>query len=155
MKSVEPIFLKRFSAPNLVALKTFSRDTLEYLLKHNWPGNVRELENTIERAVVLSTEGEIQLQDFLIDDSESAAAIAVPPEVSLIGKIENTVVGCVLLEEVVKLHILKVLDHNRGAKDKTAKMLGIDRKTLYRKLSEYGRNEDGENQQGSFRLYNS
>ncbi len=136
-------FLSRFAILNSVHAKKFSKETLSYLLTHTWPGNVRELENTIERAVVLSERDEIKVSDLLLEEYSSASRVNYNSEEPVaaaveIEEISGTDEESVKLEKIVKRHILKILDLNKGAKDKTAKMLGIDRKTLYRKLNDYG-----------------
>lgn len=134
-------FLRRFSLINSSAPKRFSKDTLGFLLKYPWYGNVRELENTIERAVVLCQEDEIKPGDLLIESgmppesktSPSIVPVVLDPEEPLPLQQPQF-----LLDDIIRGHIVKILEFNKGAKDKTAKMLGIDRKTLYRKLNEYG-----------------
>jgi two-component system response regulator HydG len=137
-------FLRRFSAMNASTAKRFSKETLAFLLKHQWSGNVRELENTVERAVVLCENEEINLADMLIESSvlpsESRNLLAESTFQPADDDSESmpTSGHQFLLDDIVKSHIIKILEFNKGAKDKTAKMLGIDRKTLYRKLNEYG-----------------
>lgn len=135
-------FLRRYSAINSTQAKKFSKDTLAVLLKHTWNGNVRELENTIERAAVLSDNEEISPLDLLMDVGNPGEIRPVATTASLLSEIReespSTPSNQFLLDEVIRGHIIKILEFNKGAKDKTAKMLGIDRKTLYRKLNEYG-----------------
>ncbi len=139
-------FLRRFSSANVSSAKRFSKETLAFLLRHQWSGNVRELENTIERAVVLCQSEEISPADMLIDVSHMPSERPAMPttlpsrssEDDHLGLIMDSSVPHFLLDDIVKTHIIKILEFNKGAKDKTAKMLGIDRKTLYRKLNEYG-----------------
>lgn len=121
-------FLKKFSAPNYTKQKQFAQETINHFMTYPWPGNIRELENTIERAIVLTQGDEIKVSDLLIDETftnQNASDTANNNTVDL------------SLDEIVKNHIMKVLNFNKGARDKTAQMLGIDRKTLYRKLNEY------------------
>ena len=91
------------------------------ILNYNWPGNIRELRNVIERSIILAENGIITercLPRELVESSES--------------------VGVALtLESMEKQHILKMLDFNGGNRQKTADILGISRKTLYRKLTQY------------------
>ncbi len=138
-------FLRRFSSVNVSTAKRFSNETLSFLLRHRWSGNVRELENTVERAVVLCQSEEITPADMLIDPSHLPSENKALPLMTSSNYQEEqsakgieTPVPHFLLDEIVKTHIIKILEFNKGAKDKTAKMLGIDRKTLYRKLNEYG-----------------
>lgn len=139
-------FLRRFAAVHAVPVRSFSADVLEHFLSYFWPGNIRELENTVERAVLLCEGEQIQRQHFLLQDrfnAESAPDAPTPAHASPVSGLNAATnggaeqVGVLTLDEITRKHILAVLEKNRGAKDKTARMLGIDRKTLYRKLHEY------------------
>jgi two-component system response regulator HydG len=91
-------------------------------VRHTWPGNVRELENTIERCIVLGRREEIEAEDL----PESVRARAtVPPEATERRS----------MAEVEREHILRVLHAADGNKAAAARTLGLDRKTLYRKLA--------------------
>ena len=130
-------FLRRFATENMSSAKRFSKDTLAFLLKHQWSGNVRELENTIERAAVLCQNEEITPADMLVEGTTQRSTTSLEVEENM-GTEKESLTPHYLLDDVVKSHIIRILEFNKGAKDKTAKMLGIDRKTLYRKLNEYG-----------------
>lgn len=121
-------FLKKYVALNNSKITAFSREASSALLSKSWPGNVRELENTIERAVVLCQGAIIEPLDLV--DLEGEASEATPLDQIIKGDLTMK------LEEVSKIYIQKVLEKNGGYKDKTAKDLGIDRKTLYRKLTQ-------------------
>jgi len=95
-------------------------EVIERLRDYSWPGNVRELENVIERAVTLNTKSRIMLEDL-------------PPEVLSPKKDSN-----LSLEEMERRHIIHVLQDTKGNVKAAAGILGIDRKTLYRKADEYG-----------------
>ena len=126
-------FLKKFVAMNQTPSKSFSKEALEKLLQHPWFGNVRELENTIERAVVLSDKPVIEASDLQdLDETKIPGA----PEVSRFDLKVLAEQETMPADRVMKLYIKQVLEKNRGAKEKTAKDLKIDRKTLYRKLRE-------------------
>jgi len=91
------------------------------ILNYNWPGNIRELRNVIERSIILAENGIITercLPRELVESSESGGV-------------------ALTLESMEKQHILKMLDFNGGNRQKTADILGISRKTLYRKLTQY------------------
>jgi len=97
----------------------------ERLMRHEWPGNVRELANAIERAVALGR-GEILRLDDLALDGIKPAAVGAMDEAEL------------TLEEVERRHVRRTLDAVGGNKSEAARKLGIDRRTLYRKLEEWG-----------------
>jgi len=94
------------------------------LLTHPWPGNVRELENAIEAAVAMATGGEVGFEEL----PTGVRSRSVPDE----GSASRT------LDDVERSHILLVLDTLRWNKAEAARILGINRATLYRKLQRYG-----------------
>ncbi|MFO7956771.1 MAG: sigma-54 dependent transcriptional regulator [Candidatus Brocadiia bacterium] len=109
-------------------VSAISPEAVERLMAHDWPGNVRELSNVIERAVVLAEGGCIRPEHLLnlgSPDYDRPAAAESPTR---------------SLDEVERRHIRRVLDHTDGNKTRAADILGIDRKTLWRKLQAY----DGE-----------
>lgn len=127
-------FLKKFAAENASPIQGFTPEALERLTQMPWEGNVRELENLVERCTVLSKGQFIGVEDLptiKIDDTEQFFA-------------QNS--GTVLsLEQLEKRYIHYILERSGGKKDKAAQMLGINRRTLYRKEREYGWvNEDVE-----------
>jgi two-component system response regulator HydG len=127
-------FLKKFSATNNVGHRQFSKEVLERFLDHSWPGNVRELENMVERAVVLST-GELITVEDLPDENQLAVhqePVSEVDQVFMGGKND----AVMTVDQVVKKYIQIVLNKNNGAREKTARELNIDRKTLYRKIQE-------------------
>lgn len=121
-------FLKKFATMNNMNVKGFTKDAIKKLENNEWKGNVRELENAIERAVVLSTADVIQAEDLPSSEGINGSD---KPELSFMET--NQVIT---LDELSKKYIRLVFDKNNGAKEQTAKDLGIDRKTLYRKLKE-------------------
>ncbi len=122
-------FLKKFAASNRSKVKGFAPNVLENLSKYPWHGNVRELENLVERAVVLCESENIEQIDYGHSQSELAA---VP--VSAFENLDQMKI--MTIDELNKKYIKHVLSLNNGAKEKTARDLGIDRKTLYRKIHE-------------------
>ena len=120
-------FLKRFARER--AGLGLSADAERALLGYPWPGNVRELQNCIERAVVLARSDCITREDLpekvRAYRHEQPAPIAAAP------------LELVALEEVERRYILRVLDAVHGNKSKAAQVLGLDRKTLYRRLERY------------------
>lgn len=131
-------FLKKFSLMNNVHVKGFTKEAIQRLESGNWKGNVRELENAIERAVVLTTSDVIQSEDLPMDENISAATSSdVEKETMGLSFKEDKPVT---LDELSKKYIQYIFEKNEGAKEQTAKDLGIDRKTLYRKLKEMNLN---------------
>jgi two-component system response regulator HydG len=108
-----------------------SRAAAEKLLAYDWPGNVRELRNCVEHAVALSLGGEIGVEDL----PERVRAHR-PEELVLAGQNPAELVP---LEEVERRYILHVVEAVGGNRTLAARVLGLDRKTLYRKLAAYGR----------------
>jgi two-component system response regulator HydG len=113
-------------------------DALRTMMKYDWPGNVRELENAVERGATMASGGEIQVGD-LPTQLQQEALIALHASSQAGSKHEAAV-----SEEVVPLAvqeqraILDAIRSTHGDKLRAAKLLGIGKTTLYRKLKEYG-----------------
>ena len=103
-------------------------DAMERLLEYDWPGNVRELENALERAAVLSKNGQIT-KAGLPERVREARPVRLIDE----GTPPNPT-----MEVVERAYILWVLQAEGGNKTRAAEVLGIDPSTLYRKLNRYG-----------------
>ena len=103
--------------------KSVSPDAMRLLESYQWPGNVRELRNAVEKMCVLSSSGEIGVDD-------------VPDEMKRDVTMTLSVSGT--LGETEKAKILAVLEEVGGNRTKAAERLGISRRTIYRKLEEYG-----------------
>jgi DNA-binding NtrC family response regulator len=117
-------FLARASEGHQRPLIGISSRAMKLLVRHPWPGNVRELANVIERAVVMAEHDTILPEDLSFPGAESGA----PP-----------VLGSALerglsLEEMERAYVQQVLEAQGGNKAAAAKLLGITRRTLYRKL---------------------
>ena len=130
-------FLKKHSALNRVNVRGFSKAAMEYLLKNPWKGNVRELENVIERAVVLTKSSSIDLPDLafeedLLEDRRATVEFQTGDQPRFVVSDEKILP----LDELINKYIVFALSLNQGAKDRTAKDLGVDRKTLYRRVRE-------------------
>jgi len=109
-----------------------SRTAADRLLTYDWPGNVRELQNCIESAVTLACDDQLELTDLPIQIREHHQGY---PLVAA-----NVASEMVSLEELERRYIVQVVTSLDGNKKAAAKTLGIDRKTLYRKLEGYGLN---------------
>ncbi|CAN5642282.1 acetoacetate metabolism transcriptional regulator AtoC [soil metagenome] len=130
-------FLKRFASINDSPARAFSKEALQYLMDRPWKGNVRELENAIERSVVLCGTDTIQKEDLQID-RQGPTSFSAPQQTAVKSETEGfpmTGDGQLMtLHELTQQYIEYALIRNGGAKDKTARDLGIDRKTLYRRI---------------------
>jgi transcriptional regulator with PAS, ATPase and Fis domain len=104
------------------------------LTQHRWPGNVRELENAIERAVSLSHGPLLTPEDL----PEVIRQGATGERDARLYRSELSDEGGLTLEEVEKRHLTRVLKETKGNKVKAAKILGIDRRTLYRMAERFG-----------------
>jgi DNA-binding NtrC family response regulator len=132
-------FLKKFALMNNAQVKGFAKEAIQKLESNDWKGNVRELENAIERAVVLTSSEFIQSEDLPTDDFFQLQSPVNNQEKSTKGLIFEDEKP-ITLDELCKKYIQHIFDKNGGAKEQTAKDLGIDRKTLYRKLKEMNLN---------------
>jgi len=117
-------FLERFTTAMNKPVMKLSAEALEALRTYPWPGNVRELQNAIERAVVLGKPPTIELTDL-------------PLRVGVGGPADRPA-GPLSLEELERAHIRRVLDGCEWNISQAAKLLGIDRGTLYAKIRRYG-----------------
>ncbi len=124
------LYRQRFGRPNL----SLSDDTRRRLYAYSWPGNVRELRNCLERAAAISLSDTIDTSQIPFLNAErvpiatdNSTSGAVPPPQSL----------PLTLEELEREHILRVLNESDGNRERTAAILGISSRTLYRKLREY------------------
>ena len=105
-----------------------TQEALERLMTYPWKGNARELENAIERAIALSSDEQIDLADLPVADSDDGGARDAGD-----GFPRRTAQRHLSLREVEDLYIEEVLRLTDGNKVQAAKVLGIDRKTLYRR----------------------
>ena len=120
-------FLQKCSSAASRAVRGFHPDTLTLLQQYRWPGNVRELENAIERAVSLSHGPLLTPDDLPAAIRAAGSALDQKAEPA-----ESSHEAHLTLEEVEKRHLIRVLKETKGNKVKAAKILGIDRRTLYR-----------------------
>ena len=109
-------------------------DTMTLLTQYRWPGNVRELENAIERAVSLS-HGPLLTPEDLPDVIRQGATADAATRLAHTDGLDDVYLT---LEEVEKRHLIRVLRETKGNKVKAAKILGIDRRTLYRMAERFG-----------------
>ena len=113
-------------------VKTFDREVLKLFETYDWPGNLREMKNVVKRAVLLSTEDTITLQSIPNEMLETVSAMETKEKTAGIYDLKA-------LQEVQEREmILKTLQEVRYNKSKAARILNIDRKTLYLKMDKYG-----------------
>ena len=107
-----------------------SHAAAEKLLDYPWPGNVRELQNCIQHAVALAEFDHIRVEDLpqRVRDHQASYALVTSTNPSEL----------VTLEEMERRYVMRVLDECQGNRTRAAEILRIGRKTLYRKLLEYG-----------------
>jgi two-component system response regulator HydG len=122
-------FVERFAAMSGKQIVGVSPEAAEKLLAYSWPGNVRELQNTIERAVALA-----RYDKILLEDLPEKVATYRSSHVLVAGDDPSELVP---MEEVERRYILRVLEAVGGNKTLASQVLGLDRKTLYRKLERY------------------
>ncbi|HEY8209388.1 MAG TPA: sigma-54 dependent transcriptional regulator, partial [Myxococcaceae bacterium] len=122
-------FTQHFAARSGKKVIGFQPEVAKRLLAYSWPGNVRELQNCIERAVAVTSFDQLGVDDLPEKIREGAPAGAAAER--------SDGDEIVPLAEVEKRHILKALDAFGGNRTLAARALGLDRKTLYRKLEQY------------------
>jgi len=106
--------------------KTISDDALKTLISYDWPGNVRELENALGRACVVTSNGELQLRDLPTHLTGAPRSLTSSPTDHIVP-----------LAELEKQTIFNAIAQTNGDKMRAARLLGIGKTTLYRKLKEY------------------
>ncbi|HET6437288.1 MAG TPA: sigma-54 dependent transcriptional regulator [Anaeromyxobacter sp.] len=126
-------FVERLAVEMKRRLDGVSAEAMNALMAHDWPGNVRELRNILERGAVVATGPVIQLHDLGLPAKGEPA-----PKPGTLAS----------LEEVERRHVAAVLAHTGGNVSQSARILGIDRVTLYNKMRKYGLRRDGEDEPG-------
>ena len=117
-------FLQRFARETNKPIRTVSRAAMDEMMLYDWPGNIRELENAIERAVVVGKSTQVMPHDLpIVQAPECLPQDSGPADHSL--------------RAIEKHHILQVLTENGWNISTCAKILGIDRSTLYSKIKRY------------------
>lgn len=119
-------FLKKYATAMNKPIGSFSREAIEAIRSYGWPGNVRELENTIERAVVLCSGTTIEKHHLALQSAHQAVAM---------GR---------TLEDVEREHVQHILEETGWNISRSAKILDIDRVTLYNKIHRYNLKRIGE-----------
>jgi two-component system nitrogen regulation response regulator GlnG len=150
--SLVEYFLERACAELEIPVKQCAPEALDLLCSYGWPGNVRELENTIKRGVILSGDPLLTTADFGGLTNRQETIHAMPQEQSLealveaklrssmngIEKLDKGDIYDRVLEQVERPLIRYVLEKTRGNQVRAADILGINRNTLRKKISELG-----------------
>jgi two-component system response regulator HydG len=123
-------YVRRFAERSKKSVSGLDAEAAAKLLKYGWPGNVRELQNCIERAVALTRGDQITVDDLPEHIARSEGKHFVLP-------LENPH-ELLSMDEVERRYVLQVLQAVGGRKTEAALALGFDRRTLHRKLKEYG-----------------
>jgi len=136
-------FLERYKEKAGRFVAGISKEAMRALVNYSWPGNVRELENAIERAVIIASGRQIELDDLPEAISKKAfEAFAVARQERAKAAGEGRSIGIEIelpaaMEEIEKQVIEATLDYADGDKSRASRLLNIGRKTLYRKLEQY------------------
>jgi transcriptional regulator with GAF, ATPase, and Fis domain len=136
-------FLEHYKQKTGRFVSGISKDALQALITYEWPGNVRELENAIERAVIIASGRQIDVED--LPEAISKIVLQARDRIKVerakaasegrTTTFEITVPSS--MEEIERQAIEATLDYTEGDKSHAARALGIGRKTLYRKLDQY------------------
>lgn len=127
-------YLRVFVQKSNQRIDSMSPEFLEQLQRHNWKGNIRELKNVIERAVILADGPQLTVENLPVELQHNT-------DVMNNGEADHSL-SAFSLASMEKLHIQRVLNHTKGNKTETARLLNIGLTTLYRKIEEYGLNRE-------------
>ena len=116
-------FVKEFEAENGKVISSIEPKARNAIYNYDWPGNIRQLRNCIESAVVMTSDNILHFEDLPFKEKGESEVIKIP-----IGS---------TMENAEKEIIIKTLNHENNNKKRASDILGIGRKTLYRKLKEY------------------
>jgi DNA-binding NtrC family response regulator len=125
--------LERLAVEMKKRLDGISAEAMTAIMSHDWPGNVRELRNVLERGAVVAQGPTLQLVDLGLGGNGSKG------ELPRTGALAS-------LEDMERRHVAAVLAHAGGNVSQAARILGIDRVTLYNKMKRYGIRRDGEDE---------
>ncbi|MEA3347276.1 MAG: sigma-54 dependent transcriptional regulator, partial [Candidatus Auribacterota bacterium] len=116
-------FIEELGKSSGKLIESISEDSLQILVNYSWPGNIRQLKNVIERMILLTSSRILDVKDIPQEITAVESAFSKPGTT---------------IKNAEKDLIIKELENTGGNKTETAKRLGISRKTLYRKMEEFG-----------------
>ncbi|HEU4389586.1 MAG TPA: sigma-54 dependent transcriptional regulator [Blastocatellia bacterium] len=119
-------FLQKFAEHHAEPVRRFNSDGMRVLMTHAWPGNVRELENAVEHALTMGA-GDV------LAPADLPASVTAPER----DIVKDAVLDNATLEEVERRYILQIMEKVNGHQINASRVLGIDRRTLYRRLRQY------------------
>jgi len=119
-------FLRKYNKENNKNLAGFSDDVIHFFMNYRWPGNVRELKNVVAHGVIVAKKDQIMLDDLpnFLRNNSNKETFMLPSNKTL--------------AELEREYIYKVLQENDWNRSKAARILGIERMTLYNKIKSYG-----------------
>lgn len=131
-------FIEKYNKAFKKNIKSISQNALNIMMSYHWPGNVRELENLTERAVIMAKDNIINEVDMpILHQKQQKEAFVNTPNDHVTNIDMET-----FLSECEVLYIMKLLKQCKGRIDSSARISGIDAKTLYRKMKKYNINKD-------------
>lgn len=128
-------FLKEFSRQYGKQAPAVTRNARQALMAYDWPGNIRQLRNTVERMLVLDTDGSLDVDD-LPDEISPLAPEEIDQAAGTLAGFDSLVGQP--LKDVERYYINRALELTDGNREEAARLLGIGERTLYRKIKEYG-----------------
>jgi DNA-binding NtrC family response regulator len=127
-------FLQRYTAAAKLGPRRFTREALRCLEAYSWPGNVRELSCVIERAVTLSDEAWIDVDDVRLEEAQDVRTAGASLGAASAHALRQ---GHLNLPEAIQFLLVRALDKTRGHKTKAAALLGVHPRTLTRMMRRY------------------
>jgi DNA-binding NtrC family response regulator len=121
-------FLRQAVQRQPTSVRSFSAEATSVLQAYAWPGNARELRNAIEQAVTMASGTEIEASDLPARVQQGGATANI---------VKNAADRALTLRDLERSYMLEVLRRTGGNKTRAAEILGLDRKTLYRKLQDF------------------
>jgi transcriptional regulator with PAS, ATPase and Fis domain len=123
-------FVVEFNEKYGKSVTKLSPEVLKFFQNYDWPGNIRQFRNVLESMVIMAKDDTLTKEDI-------PEELLKGPTPSTKKKLIDTIIPGITLEEYEKAIIQKNLEFTNGNREKTAELLGISQRTLYRKLNEY------------------